>query len=181
MTWTEYLDANDSVMRRINPIDLQSFIEILKRVRKSGGKVWVLGNGGSASLASHAVVDFGKTVKQVGAKPIFTLASSEFVSMQTAYSNDISFERGFASMIIDFGSKDDAVWIVSVSGSSPNLLLASQAAKDKGMAVLSTVGKKGGGLARASDVGIIIDSADYQVVENAHLVLMHWFTKELSI
>jgi D-sedoheptulose 7-phosphate isomerase len=181
MTWNEYLDSNDSVMRQIDPVILDSFLSILKRVRESGGKVWVLGNGGSASLASHAVVDFGKTVKQGGAKPLFTIASSEFVSMQTAYSNDLSFESGFASMIDDFGSKEDAVWIVSVSGTSPNLLLAARTAKEKGMTVLSTVGKKGESLAKASDSGILIDSFDYQVVENAHLLLMHWFTKKLSI
>lgn len=179
-TWNRYLDSNDSSLRKINPEKINLFIDHLRRVRDSKGKVWVLGNGGSASLASHAVADFGKTVKQGGATPIFTIAGSEFVSMQTAYANDLSFESGFSSMLRDFGATQDAVWIVSVSGQSPNLLSAVDAAREKGMCVLSTVGQRGEELARESDVGILIDSNDYQVVENAHLVLMHWFTKALS-
>lgn len=180
-TWDQYLDMNDSSLRQLNPEKIDLFIQHLRKVRNAKGKVWVLGNGGSASLASHAVADFGKTLKQGGATPIFTIASSEFVSMQTAYANDESFEEGFSSMLTDFGDTQDAVWIVSVSGKSPNLLSAVKAAREKGMSILSTVGKRGEELARESDVGILIDSNDYQVVENAHLVLMHWFTKALSV
>ncbi len=181
MNWNEYLQLNDSVMRLVNPSDVQSFFDVLAKVRDSEGTVWVLGNGGSASAASHAVADFGKTSKANGARPLFTLAPSEMISMQTAYSNDISFEQGFASTIRDFAKPNDAVWIISVSGTSPNLVEAVRAAREKGLAVLSTVGERGSAMASDSDVGILIPSSDYQVVENGQILLMHWFTKLLAV
>jgi D-sedoheptulose 7-phosphate isomerase len=86
----------------------------------------------------------------------------------------------FSSTLADFAEAKDVVWIISVSGRSPNLLSAHLQAKAIGMTVLSTVGKSGSVLASDSDVGIVIDSEDYQVVENVQLTLMHWLTKLLS-
>jgi D-sedoheptulose 7-phosphate isomerase len=108
------------------------------------------------------------------------LAPSEMTALQTAYSNDESFSSGFASTLADFGATKDVVWLISVSGKSPNLIAAFNQAKDSGMKVLSTVGKSGFKLAAESDVGIVVESDDYQVVENVQLVLMHWLTKLLA-
>ena len=180
MSWYEYLEQNDQALRGIPVEQVSRFVVELKNARKRGATCWVLGNGGSASAASHAVADFGKTSKSIGAPPLFTLAPSEMSSMQTAYSNDISFEKGFASTILDFAKKGDLIWIISVSGKSPNLIKAADAATSMGLTILSTVGAAGQGLASKSNVGIVIPSSDYQVVENAHITLMHWFTKELT-
>jgi phosphoheptose isomerase len=67
-----------------------------------------------------------------------------------------------------------------VSGSSPNLLKAAESASGIGMQVLSMVGKNGAPLAELSADSIVLDSDDYQVVENLHVTLMHWMVKELS-
>lgn len=178
--WLDYVSENDAALHSIEEKLVSDFFQVLKSTRSLGGKVWVLGNGGSASTASHAVVDFCKTSKSSGAQPLMTIAPSEMMALQTAYSNDVSFETGMASTIADFGSEKDAVWIISVSGKSPNLIAAFDEARRIGMQILSTVGLTGRDLAAQSDVGIVIDSADYQVVENVHLILLHWFTKLLS-
>lgn len=178
--WTKYVAENTSAMEAIDERLISDFYKVLDRARNEGGKVWVLGNGGSASTAAHTVGDFGKTSKAMGARPLMTLAPSEMTALQTAYSNDESFLTAFSSTLADFAEAKDVVWIISVSGRSPNLLSAHLQAKAIGMTVLSTVGKSGSVLASDSDVGIVIDSEDYQVVENVQLTLMHWLTKLLS-
>jgi D-sedoheptulose 7-phosphate isomerase len=180
MHWSQYVEANFAAMKAVDEKVIFDFYNILANVRDCGGKIWVLGNGGSASTAAHTVGDFGKTSKAFGARPLMALAPSEMTALQTAYSNDESFSTAFASMLSDFGEAKDAVWLISVSGTSPNLVAAQSQAKASGMRVLSTVGKSGLKLASESDVGIVIDSEDYQVVENVHLILMHWLTKLLS-
>ena len=180
MNWQEYLASNEAVMASIDPEKVADFFHALLNVRAQSGTVWVLGNGGSASAASHAVADFGKTSKSQGAKPLFTIAPSEMVSMQTAYSNDVSFEQGFAATLRDFAKPQDAIWIISVSGKSPNLIAAAEVAKELNLQVLSTVGSSGSALAQQSTVGLVIPSSDYQIVENGHVILMHWFTKLLA-
>lgn len=180
-TFSSYLDENLKVLGGVPDSVVEEFVQVLSQVRDSGGTVWCLGNGGSATLASHAVGDFAKTSKQHGAKPLFAIAPSEMTALQTAYANDESFEDAFSSTLYDFAEARDAVWIISVSGTSPNLLKAAKAARAKGARVLSTLGIRGKALCLESDVGIEIPSDDYQVVENAHVVLMHWFTKQLAI
>lgn len=181
MTYEDYIAENMKVMASIPDQEIEEFSRALAAVRNLGGTVWCLGNGGSATLAAHAVGDFCKTSKQFGAAPLFSLAPSEMTALQTAYSNDVAFQEGFAATLADFATEKDAIWIISVSGTSPNLLRAAEVARQKGTKVLSTVGERGASLVAESDVGILIPSDDYQVVENAHVVLMHWFTKCLQL
>jgi len=180
LTWDEYIGENLDALRGISEAQISEFVRNLRELRQTGKRLWILGNGGSASTASHAAGDFGKTAKRLQERPLNAFALSEMVALQTAYSNDVSFEEGFARTLSDFSEKGDAIWIISVSGSSPNLLRAVEQARRDHVKVLSVVGKTGKALSEASDAGITIESSDYQVVENIQLILMHWFTKELS-
>ena len=76
-------------------------------------------------------------------RPLNAFALSEMVALQTAYSNDVSFEEGFASTLRDFSEEGDAIWIISVSGSSPNLLRAVEQARRNDVTILSVVGRRG--------------------------------------
>lgn len=180
MTWDEYIEENFEAIRGLGQAEVSAFVQHLRALRQKEKRLWILGNGGSASTASHAAGDFGKTAKRLDERPMNAFALSEMVALQTAYSNDVSFEEGFASTLRDFADAGDAIWIISVSGSSPNLLRAFEQARRADVTILSVVGERGKTLAEASDAGIVIDSSDYQVVENVQLMLMHWFTKELS-
>lgn len=181
ISWEEYQDENCHAIRNLDKEKISDFVDVLIRVREDNGTVWVLGNGGSASTASHAVGDFTKTSKALGAKALMTIAPSEMTSLQSAYANDESFERAFANTIRDFCREKDAVWFISVSGQSPNLIEAHRVAKEKGINTLSIVGSQGLEFADACDVGIVISSEDYQIVENAQVALMHYFTKCLAL
>ncbi len=101
-------------------------------------------------------------------------------ALQTALGNDISFEDGFAYALRRFASKGDALMIISVSGTSPNLLRVTEVAREIDIPVFSIVGAKGSQQSRLSAHAIIIPSEDYQIVENAQMVLVHWITKVLG-
>ena len=115
MTWDEYIRENLDALRGISEAEISSFTQHLRELRQRGKRLWILGNGGSASTASHAAGDFGKTAKRLDERPLNAFALSEMVALQTAYSNDVSFEEGFSSTLRDFSEEGDAIWIISVS------------------------------------------------------------------
>jgi phosphoheptose isomerase len=99
--------------------------------------------------------------------------------MQTAFANDESFKDAFALTLDLYAEERDALLILSVSGLSPNLLAASQSAFRRNIDVFAIVGIRGKELAENSDHSLVIESDDYQIVENAQMSLIHWFVKRL--
>jgi phosphoheptose isomerase len=180
MNFGEYLDSHKTAVLSIDENLIRLFLDSLSSLRESGKTLWVAGNGGSSATASHAVADFTKTINQTGRGGIKTFALSEMVSLQTAFANDNSFVDGFHDTLRFVGTQGDVLLAISVSGKSPNLLQAARAARQIGMPVLSMVGELGAPLAELSDICILINSSDYQVVENIQLALIHWFVKELT-
>lgn len=180
MKFESYVLEHSKALEKISQDRIGRFLIALSEVRQKGETLWIAGNGGSSATASHAVADFTKTVTQAGEKGIKAIALSEMVSLQSAFANDVSFIDAMSETLKLVGEKDDVLLLFSVSGRSPNLLKAAESAATMGMDVLSIVGKNGSPLALLSTDSIIVDSDDYQVVENLHVTLMHWFVKELS-
>ena len=177
--WDSYVSANNAAMAALGKTELLQILDLLRDTRAKSGTLWVLGNGGSASLASHSVADFSKTAQGLGSNPLRTLAPSEMVALQSAFSNDTSFEYGLASTLDMYLGPDDSILVFSVSGKSPNLLNAIKLAKSKGVGIAAVVGKAAQNLESECDVVLSIASGDYQIVENVQLAVMHWLTKNL--
>jgi D-sedoheptulose 7-phosphate isomerase len=180
MNFESYVLDHSSALEKVAQDTLGRFSLSLGGVRETGETLWVAGNGGSSATASHAVADFTKTVAQNGRRGIKAVALSEMVSLQTAFANDVSFIDAMSETLRLVGREGDALLLFSVSGQSPNLLKAAETATGIGMEVLSIVGRNGSPLAERSTHSILLDSDDYQVVENLHVTLMHWLVKELS-
>jgi D-sedoheptulose 7-phosphate isomerase len=180
MNWEDYKDAHLETLNNCDSGEMAKVIKILEDVRASRSTIWVGGNGGSAASASHAVADFTKTSTSGGKDPIRSIALSEMVSLNTAFSNDVSFEAAFAESLRLLAKPGDVFLLISVSGTSPNLLRAVEVAQKLGLKVVSLVGARGQLVARASDASIVISSEDYQVVENMHMIMIHWFVKAMS-
>lgn len=179
MIFRDYVADNNRALLSVQDALLDKFASGLRSVRDRGGVLYVLGNGGSAATASHAVADFTKTAKQFGGESLKCIAISEMVSLQTAYANDQSFEVGAAETIRSLANPQDALLLVSVSGISPNIVACFNAATDLALTTFTIFGSRGKELAALSDHGIVLDSDDYQVVENAQLTLIHWLVKVL--
>ena len=151
----KYLDESKQIIEKINRSKIEEVINILQRTKDQGGRLFILGIGGSAGNASHAVNDFRKIAK------IESYAPMDNVSELTAWINDNGFEYIFINWLKTSRlSKNDTVMIFSVGGgaekTSYNLVLAMEYAKAIGSGIVSIVSRDGGAALRFSDACILV-------------------------
>jgi D-sedoheptulose 7-phosphate isomerase len=157
----QHLKETAEIVARINPADCEKCVQELVGVRTRGGRLFILGVGGSAANASHAVNDFRKIAG------LEVYAPTDNVSELTARTND----EGWASVFAEWlrGSRlnaRDALLILSVGGGnleknvSPNLVAAMQLAKQVGARIIGIVGKDGGYTAQVADACVIIPTVN---------------------
>jgi D-sedoheptulose 7-phosphate isomerase len=157
----QHLKETAEIVAKINPADCEKCVAELRAVREHGGRLFMLGVGGSAANASHAVNDFRKIAG------IETYAPTDNVSELTARTND----EGWASVFVEWlrtsklNSKD-CLFILSVGGGnveknvSPNLVAALQLAKQVGARIIGIVGKDGGYTAKVADACVIVPTVN---------------------
>jgi D-sedoheptulose 7-phosphate isomerase len=157
----QFLDEAQDVARRLDVDAIESVAAHLAALRARGGRLFILGVGGSAGNASHAVNDFRKLVG------IEAYAPTDNVSELTARTNDEGWETVFAAWLkVSKLKPDDALLVFSVGGGSlernvsPNLVRALQYAKEVGATVLGIVGRDGGYTATAADACVIIPTVN---------------------
>lgn len=147
----------------------------------AGKKLFICGNGGSASTGSHMACDFQKWahVLPEDAPQVSALCLSDNTAIMTAIANDKGFEHVFASQISALGVPGDLLLVISVSGNSPNVQHALAMADSLGISTLALTGMDGGIAAVMADMSITVLSDDYGIVEDAHAVIMHVLTRML--
>jgi len=148
-------------------------VTALAAVRARGGVIYTAGNGGSAATASHLALDLQK------AAGVRAVSLSDNPGLITAWGNDTSFERVFAGQLEVLGRDTDGVIVISVSGSSPNLIALLDVARAKGIPSVGLLGRDGGPAAALVDVPVVVPSGDYGWVESVHVVLHHVLTYAL--
>ncbi len=139
---------------------------------KSGNKVLLCGNGGSASQAIHISAEFtGRYKKERKGLPAIALTTDP--AAVTAISNDYGFEAVFAKQIEALGNKGDLLISISTSGNSANVIKAIEAAKKLGIKTISVLGKDGGKAKGLADVDIIVPSHNTPIIQSAQLTVLH--------
>jgi D-sedoheptulose 7-phosphate isomerase len=145
---------------------LCAFRDLCLEVKRHDGKLMFAGNGASASIASHAAVDFTKQAK-VGA-----MAFNDH-NLITAFSNDYGYENWVAEAVKAYGKTGDAVVLISSSGKSPNIVSAALAANDLGLKVVTFSGfEKNNPLSTVGDINLWVESRAYNIIEAVHGVWM---------
>jgi D-sedoheptulose 7-phosphate isomerase len=172
-----YLAAAENLVRMIDPAQLDAMASGLAGVRERGGRLFVLGVGGGAGHASHAVNDFRKLCA------LESYAPTDNVSELTARTNDDGWETSFTAWLeVSRLSARDALLVFSVGGGSrernvsTNLVTAIEAAHAGGASIHGVVGAPGGTLARLADVAILIDppaALRTPLVESFQAVIWH--------
>lgn len=155
---------------------LSAFAAELERVRREGKTVYIMGNGGSASTASHMANDFSKTASVEGVSRIRALSLADNISLMTAIGNDISYDDIFSYQLETLLQKGDLVVLISGSGNSMNVVRAADTAKAKGVKIVGLLGFDGGKLKNKVDLLLHIESRNYGVIEDAHLSIGHMLT-----
>lgn len=162
-----YLEETEDIINQISREEIVKEIEILKEVKKRGGRLFILGVGGSAANASHAVNDFRKIGK------IETYAPTDNVSELTARTNDEGWDTTFTEWLkISKLSETDCIMVLSVGGGSENTSLnivdALKLAKERKTNIISIVSRSGGYSRQVSDACILIPViADKRITPHA--------------
>ena len=158
-------------MRRIVPI--------LLRARSEGKTVFFFGNGGSASTASHFVVDIGKATLRGDGKRFRCLALVDNVESVTAWANDTEYAKVFSEQLKGLAHPGDVAVGISGSGNSPNVLEAVKVARTLGLTTVGLTGMGGGKLQGLVDVPLTVPSNSMQHIEDVHLLVCHLLTAYL--
>jgi D-sedoheptulose 7-phosphate isomerase len=163
------------LLSRIDLDEIEHVFQILRRARDRGAMIYLAGNGGSASTASHWANDLGKATKVSAQKPIRVISLTDNVSWLTALANDEGFERGIAGQLENFAQAGDVLAVISASGNSPNLIRAVEMARARRVVTVGLLGFDGGALRTMVDAALLLPTGKgaYGLVESGHGLLCH--------
>lgn len=185
-----YLAEITRCLASLDKEKVELVIDVLVAAYKKDRKVFILGNGGAASTASHMACDLGKgTLQRVydnSERRFRVISLTDNVAIMTAFANDLSFDDIFVQQLRNLVETDDIVIALSGSGNSPNVVKAVEYAKSCGAVTIGILGfKTGGKLGKIVDYSIITDSTHYGPIEDIQSVINHmiaaWIAKIKNI
>jgi D-sedoheptulose 7-phosphate isomerase len=166
----------DELLKTIDAIDLgkvQQAIDIFIEARDRGRHIFVCGNGGSASTASHFVTDMVKGASYNADTRFRIMSLVDSIPTLTAYSNDVSYDCVFAEQLKNFAQPGDVVVAVSGSGNSPNVLRAVEYANSAECTTVALTGRDGGRLGPMAKLNIQVSHPHMGRIEDAHMIVLH--------
>jgi D-sedoheptulose 7-phosphate isomerase len=169
----EYLDRLRRVLDEVSPEDVGQVAQALEEAFRRGKSVFICGNGGSATTASHWACDLGKGTVGAGKPGFRVLSLGDNPALLTAYANDCGYDSVFAEPIRSWAQPGDVVILITASGNSSNVLAAAKAAREVGCKTIGLIGFGGGKLASLVDHQITASCKDYGPVEDLHMILDH--------
>lgn len=170
-----FLNESADLKREIADTLAPQIMEAINTVRKSfesGGKLLLMGNGGSAGDAQHIAAEFIGRYK-LERKPVPAIALTVDSSILTCVGNDYGFDSVFERQVQGLAHKGDTVIGISTSGTSENVVRGIAAAKTIGAATIGLLGKGGGTLKGMVDVPIVVPSSDTARIQEAHITIGH--------
>lgn len=180
-----YFEELRYVLDKLPKDKMNAATEIILNAYKYGRNIFIMGNGGSASNASHMACDLGKgTLRRVydeRESRFRVISLTDNVAIMTAFANDLSYEDVFLQQLRNLVAKDDVVIVLSASGNSQNVVKAVKYAKKMKATTIGLLGFKTGGiLSSLVDLAIIVDSMNYGHCEDVQLILDHIFTSWMA-
>lgn len=175
-----YIDEMGQLLKSLDPAPMDAFADCVYQAWRDGRRVFVFGNGGSASTASHYVADFVKTAAVEGQKRLAAFCLNDNIGLLTALGNDISYDETFSYPLASYAQTGDVAVALSCSGNSPNVLRAANWAREHGMTVVALTGFAGGKLKELADIHINIPSSNYGLIEDLHLSVNHVVAQSLQ-
>lgn len=164
------------LLQAIEHIDVDKVsqaIEWFREARDSGRHIFVCGNGGSASTASHFTCDMVKGASFNRPSRFRIMALTDSLATITAYSNDVCYDAVFVEQLRNFAEPGDLFMAISGSGNSPNVLRATEYANSAGCRTIALCGRDGGKLGRLAQLNIQVDVPHMGRIEDAHMIVCH--------
>ena len=165
-SFNEYKNSINSILSNITDKQLDKSINIIDQIAKRKGKVYIVGNGGSASIASHVSVDFAKIAR---------IKSSTFnnSNLITCFANDYGYENWVTEAIKAYMNVNDMIILISSSGTSKNIVNAAKYCKKNSIKLITLSGfKKNNPLSKCGNVNFHINSDQYNFIEMSHHIIL---------
>jgi D-sedoheptulose 7-phosphate isomerase len=170
----QYFEELQRVAKSLSHDPINQMANALVMAYESGRMVYLFGNGGSASLASHFACDLGKgTASCNGGKRFRVTALTDNLATLTAWANDSSYEDVFSEQLRNVVEPQDVAFAISASGNSKNVLNALQVAREAGATTIGMSGFQGGRMKARCDLCVVVPSDDMQIIEDLHLAMAH--------
>jgi D-sedoheptulose 7-phosphate isomerase len=172
-------------LQRLDPAEVQSLADLMHAAYQQGRFIFVIGNGGSGSNASHFCEDIGKgTLRREffdddRKKRFRILSLTDNTPYILAWGNDEGFDRVFVEQLKNLASPGDLLIAISGSGNSPNILRAVEWANQHGLTTFGCTGFSGGKLRGLARYGLHVPLDDMGIVESIHLTAFHWVVDDL--
>lgn len=176
----EYLNGLKQLLGELEEDRIQQAINVVYQSRLANRQIFIMGNGGSASTASHFVCDLSKNTRREGWPNFRVIGLTDNMPLVTAFANDEGYDTVFAQQLASFVQPDDVVIGISASGNSKNVLNAIEYAHCHGAITIGFTGYDGGKLAKMVDINVHVPSFNIQHVEDVHLALEHLITNALN-
>jgi D-sedoheptulose 7-phosphate isomerase len=175
-----YISALQLTMDQLPRQPIVAAIDTLQQARRKGSQVFILGNGGSASTASHFACDLSKNTRREGLPHFKAIALNDNMALFSAYANDEGYENVFSEQLANLIRPEDIVIAFSASGNSKNVIKAVEAAHEHQATVIGFTGFDGGRLKQLATINIHVDSNIIEHVEDIHLMLEHLIVKTIK-
>lgn len=169
----EYFNILSGALATIDRLEMERAMEAIMDAYEKEASIYIMGNGGSASTASHIVCDFNKGISMHHDRKFKFVSLADNMAVVSAISNDCSYDDIFKMQIEGRLRSGDIIIAISGSGNSKNVLKAVEYARSKGSKVISLTGYDGGKLKALSDIPIHARIADMQKSEDIHMIVLH--------
>ncbi len=181
----EYVQRIQQELAKVDQAEMQKMADLIYEAWDSGQFVYIFGNGGSGTTATHMSEDLGKStlhesdLNDESKKRLKVMSLTDNLGWIMAVGNDLSYDQIFVQQLMNYGSKGDVAIAISGSGNSPNVLNAVDWANRHGLKTFGLTGFGGGKLREMAQTGLHVPLDDMGMVESIHLSLFHWVLNDV--
>lgn len=181
----DYLNRLHAELDRVDQVEMRQMADLIYEAWENDRFVFIFGNGGSGTTATHMAEDLGKStllpedLRDESKKRLKVLSLTDNLGWIMAVGNDLAYDQIFVQQLMNYGSAGDLVLAISGSGNSPNVLNAVDWANRHGLKTFGLTGYNGGKLRHMAQAGLHVPLNDMGMVESIHLALFHWVLNDV--
>jgi D-sedoheptulose 7-phosphate isomerase len=164
--FSNYTDSISELLKNVDTNLINASVNLIANTKKNKNKIYIVGNGGSSSIASHVSVDFTKVAK-------INCSTFNNVNLITCFANDYKYENWVVEAIKAYSLEQDLFILISSSGTSKNIVNAAQYCKQKKMNLITLSGfKKNNPLSQSGNINFHVESEEYNFIEMTHHIIL---------
>ncbi len=164
--FSHYTDSISELLKNVDTNLINASVNLIDNTKKNKNKIYIVGNGGSSSIASHVSVDFTKTAK-------INCSTFNNANLITCFANDYKYENWVVEAIKAYSLEQDLFILISSSGTSKNIVNAAQYCKQKKINLITLSGfKKNNPLSQSGNINFHVESEEYNYIEMTHHIIL---------